>query len=125
VPAGVAFRFLCDGQALGRWALGAFATRRVAPGLYRGTSLFDGGKLLVRPVGDAPRLTVRYFIGTRRDALEARILARVHKRGARRCVVSLEAQRPPRMGAARWRRLAACHEVEVLLIQAQLERGRG
>jgi hypothetical protein len=37
------------------------------------------------------------------------------------CVVSLHARRTPDMDDARWLRLVRCHEVEILLIQAQLE----
>ena len=122
VSARAAYRFLADGRLLGRWALGCFGARRVARGLFRGRSLFDGKPLLVRPVGDGTNLTVHYFAGASRKALAARIYARAEKRGARRCSVSLVAVRPKNMKSERWKRLIACHEVEVLLIQALLER---
>jgi hypothetical protein len=38
------------------------------------------------------------------------------------CVVSLIAWRVTAMDDARWERLIACHEVEIRLIQALLER---
>jgi hypothetical protein len=123
-PARAAFRFLASGRLLGRWALGCFGTRRVAPGLYRGRSLFDGEALLVRPVADPAHLTVHYFVGARRTALAARAFARAEARGARRCRVWLVVQRPPEMSLERWRRLKACHEVEVLLICALLKSAR-
>ena len=124
VPARAAFRFLASGRLLGRWSLGCFGARRVAPGLYRGRSLFDGKSLLVRPVGDEANLTVHYFAGRARKALALRSYARVEKRAARRCRVSLIAERDPGMKAARWRRLAASLEVEVLLVQAMVGRRR-
>lgn len=107
---------------LGRWALGCFGARRIAKGLFRGRSLFDGKPLLVRPVGDDTNLTVHYFVGASRKALAARIHARIERRGPRSCRVSLVAHRPEKMTNDRWNRLAACHEVEVLLIQALLKR---
>jgi hypothetical protein len=122
VPARAAFRFLCDGRRLGRWALGCFAARRIAPGLYRGRSLFDGEILYVRPVGDEKNLAVHYFVGTSRRSLVARAWTRVQKLGPRRCRVSLVAQRVKEMSLARWKRLMVTHEVEILLIKSQLER---
>jgi hypothetical protein len=121
VPARAAFRFLCDGRKLGRWALGCFGARQVAPGLYRGKSLFDGEVLYVRPVGDEKNLVVHYFVGTSRKALVARAWTRVQKLGPRRCRVSLVAQKVKEMPRARWKRLMTTHEVEILLIKSQLE----
>ncbi len=121
VPARAAYRFLCDGRKLGRWALGCFGARRVARGLFRGKSLFDGEVLYVRPVGDERNLTVHYFVGPSRKSLVARAYTRVQKLGSRRCRVSLVAHRVKEMSLARWRRLMACHEVEVLLISSLLK----
>jgi len=121
VPARAAFRFLRDGRRLGRWALGCFGARRIAPGLFRGRSLFDGEVLYVRPVGDEKNLVVHYFVGTSRKALVARAWTRVQKLGPRRCRVSLVAQRVREMPLARWKRLMVTHEVEVLLIASLLE----
>jgi hypothetical protein len=121
VPARAAFRFLCDGRKLGRWALGCFDARQVSPGLYRGKSLFDGEILYVRPVGDEKNLVVHYFVGTSRKALVARAWTRVQKLGPRRCRVSLVAQKVKEMPRARWKRLMTTHEVEILLIKSQLE----
>jgi hypothetical protein len=50
------------------------------------------------------------------------MMARVFRRARSSCVVSLVAWRVASMDQARWERLIACHEVEVLLIQALLAR---
>ena len=109
-------------MAIGRWALGAFNTRRIGKNLFRGTSLFDGQPLLVRPVGDPDRLLVDYYVGTNAARLATRAMTKVVPRGRRSCIVSLIAWREPSMPQARWERLVACHEAEIRLIQALLER---
>jgi hypothetical protein len=132
VPARRAYEFLSDGLAVGRWALGSFAARRVGPNLFRGRSLFDGAEVLYRPVGDAARLIVDYHVGTSPRALVPRVMARVVPgestgRSRRSCLVSLLAWRDASMSEARWERLIACHEVEIRLVQALLagrRRGR-
>lgn len=120
MPARKAYRFLADGKMLGRWALGAFGTRRVGPNLWRGTSLFDGKALFVRTVGDAKRLIVDYYVGSDRKKLVPRIMARVAPAGSKHCTVILLAWRDAGMDDERWARLQACHEVEVRLIQSLL-----
>src|SRR5438132_6127583 len=77
VPARRAYAFLSDGLEVGRWALGSFEARRVGRNLFRGRSLFDGTNVLYRPVGDAARLIVDYHVGTNRQALAPRVMARV------------------------------------------------
>ena len=129
VDAARALPFLGDGLSLGRWALGSFDTRRIGRGLYQGTSLFDGGTVLIRPVIDHDRSQVNYWVGTRRDALSPRIMARVAPTqrgtpGVPACVVSLVAWRSDGMGDAGWARLMACHEAEIHLIQSLLETAR-
>ena len=128
VPARRAYAFLADGIAVGRWALGSFDARRVGRNLFRGRSLFDGGEVLYRPVGDAARLIVDYHVGTEARALSPRVMARVVPgeatgRGRDACLVTLVAWRDAAMTDARWERLVACHEVEIRLIQAQLGPG--
>lgn len=115
-----ALAFLADGLRLGRWGLGSMDTVEVAPGLVRGTSLFDGSHSYIRPVADEASATVTYHVGSTPEALSPRIRASVQP-GPRGCTVSLHAQRAPGMDEARWQRLVRCHEVEILLIQAQLE----
>ena len=120
MPARKAWRFLADGKALGRWALGSFDTRRAGPNLWRGTSLFDGKALFVRPVGDAKRLIVDYYVGSDRKKLVPRIMARVTPTSTNHSLIILVAWRDAGMDDERWARLQACHEVEVRLIQSLL-----
>jgi hypothetical protein len=49
-------------------------------------------------------------------------MTRVVPRGRSSCIVSLIAWRERSMTDARWERLVACHETEIRLIQALLER---
>ena len=76
----------------------------------------------MRPVGDPARLLVDYYVGTNAARLVTRAMTRVVSRGRRSCIVSLIAWRDPSMTEARWERLVACHEAEIRLIQALLER---
>jgi hypothetical protein len=118
-----ALRFLADGRQLGRWALGCMNTVRVATGLYKGISLFDGSVGYVRPVLDQRLAQVDYWVGGDAHQLSPRITARVlpHRAG---CLVSLAAWRSETMSDARWARLIACHEAEIHLVQALLEHNR-
>lgn len=125
VPPLQALEFLGDGKALGRWALGSIQTQEVLPGLFRGTSMFDGASSLIRPVTDARLMQVDYFVGDDPQRLSPRIVARVVPYGptpdASSCIVSLIAWRSAAMDDGRWARLVACHEAEVHLIRAHLE----
>jgi len=120
-----ALEFLADGRALGRWALGSVQTQEVQPGLFRGTSMFDGSSSLIRPVIDAQRMQVDYLVGEDAQRLSPRIVARVVPYGAApepaSCIVSLIAWRSATMDSQRWSRLVACHDAEVHLIRALLE----
>lgn len=124
VPAPRALAFLADGLTLGRWALGCWRTEAVGGGVVRGHSLFDDTPSWVRPAMDEARMTVTYHVGGAPDALQPRIHATVEA-GADTdgCRISLHASRTADMDDARWLRLVRCHELEVLLIQARLERG--
>ena len=129
VPARRAFDFLSDGLAVGRWALGSFDARKVGANLFRGRSLFDGAEVLYRPVSDANRLIVDYHVGRNPRQLVPRVMARVIPgeaagRGKRSCLVTLVAWRDASMTVARWERLVACHEVEILIVQAILAQGK-
>jgi hypothetical protein len=120
-----ALQFLGDGMQLGRWALGSLQTLEVLPGLFRGTSMFDGSSSLIRPVTHAQLMQVDYLVGNDPARLSPRIVARVVPYGepadAASCIVSLIAWRSATMDDGRWARLVACHDAEVHLIRALLE----
>jgi hypothetical protein len=121
VPAALALAFLADGLQLGRWALGCWRTEPAGEGVVRGHSLFDGQQAWVRPVADPAALSVVYHVGGSAQALTPRIRATVQPEpGGAACRISLHAERTPDMDDGRWLRLVRCHEVEVLLIDAQL-----
>lgn len=119
VPVAQALAFLADGLRLGRWGLGSMDTVEVAPGVVRGTSLFDGSHSYIRPVADVAAGTVTYHVGSDPTRLTPRIQAQVSPAPGG-CTVVLHARRSADMDDARWQRLVRCHEVEILLIQAQL-----
>ena len=126
-PAERAYDFLLDGHALGRWALGAFATEALQDGVFRGRSLFDDQAVLVRPVGYRQGWRVEYHVGNDPEHLVPRIVAQVvpgpdlgYEAG--RAQITLLAWRHREMSDERWYQLQRCHELEVLLIRAQLER---
>ena len=125
-PPARAFAYLRDPLALGRWALGCFDSAPTdQENLYAGRSLFDGATGWFRIDADPVRLEIDYLVGTP-DKLARRISARVMP-GAElgypeaSCLVTLTAWRPAGMTASRWDQLCASHEVEILLIKAQLE----
>lgn len=121
VPASLALAFLADGLQLGRWALGCWQTEPAGEGVVRGHSLFDGQPAWVRPVADPQAWSVVYHVGGSVESLAPRIRATVQPEpdGAA-CRIGLHAERTPDMDDDRWLRLVRCHEVEVLLIDAQL-----
>lgn len=111
---------------MSRWILGLWNCREMAPGLFTGASLFDGGQGWVRVVVDGARGQVDYLVGGTPETLVARIRANViegallgHAAGT--CLVTLEAWRTGDMSDERWARLMHTHETEIELIRAQLE----
>jgi hypothetical protein len=125
-PADLAFAYLCDPVALGRWSLGCFGTSLdERTGFHTGTSLFDGAQGWFRIEPDPARMLVDFGVGTP-DELQVRISARVVE-GTQSgyesdtCLVMLSAWRPRTMDAERWERLCASHEAEIWLIKAQIE----
>lgn len=124
VPAAVAFRFLGDGRSLGRWALGSWGTEDLGGGVFRGHSLFDDQPAYIRLESVAAEMRVYYHVGSSPTALAKRIEAHVFEDGEDPsvCRIMLRAARPPEMNDERWTRLVRCHEVEVMLIQARVER---
>jgi hypothetical protein len=126
-PAERAFAFMADGLKLGTWAMGCWNTRAVEPDLFVGNSLFDGAEGYVRIVPDRALLNVDYHVGAAPDRLAHMNSARVipgatlgHDPAS--CVVTLLAWRPAAMDEARWQRVRATHEAEMLLIQSWLAR---
>lgn len=124
-----ALRHLSTVSGMAQWCLGLMDDlREVQPGLLQGRSRFDGGLGYCRPVVEEDAGRVVYHLGSVADDLAPRIVATVRPvpvegeapAGTAGCIVSLQAERPPTMDDARWQRLIAAHECEVLLIQQQL-----
>lgn len=125
VPADFAFARLADAAFVGRWSLGSMGLQEVAPGVFRGLSMFDGSEAYVeiRPV---PALGLIDFAVGSMEARAPRIFIRVtegsllgHAEGT--CQVALHALRPAQAPEDRWTRTCTTHETELLLIKAQLE----
>lgn len=129
VPAATAFGIMADGIRQGQWAWGSFDRREVEPGLFAGTSVFDGKETLVRLHADPARLTVDYEVGRSRETMQFRNHARVLPgallgRGADRCVVTLMSWRLASQTDAAWEQAGTIHEAEMFLIRGLLERGK-
>jgi hypothetical protein len=126
VPAGVAFAFMSDPIALGRWSLGCMNARPAADGnAHIGVSLFDGTQSHFAIDPDPERMIIDYRVGPQ-DRMLPRISARVVRPQVcglpeDRCYLTLTAWRVSDMDAARWYLLCATHETEILLIKAQCE----
>ena len=128
-PAAAVFGFMADPENLTRWSFGTWETEIAADGLVAGTSLLDGGKILVRIDADAGRLSVDYRLGQDPAKLVPRINVRVVPGenlglGSESCVLTFIAWRAAAMDDDRWRRLTASHEFEVVLIKNLFESGR-
>jgi len=127
VPASLAFAFLADPIRLGQWALGCMRTEATdEPGVYTGFSLFDGSQAWLAIDAHADLGLIDYKVGPK-GALMHRISARVIAGpnaglSAAQCLVMLLAWRPAGMEDARWHRLCASHEAEILLIREQITR---
>lgn len=128
VPAATAYAYLADAAGIGEWALGCWGAQPAGEATVVGRSLFDGRQTVVRVVGHPQALAIDYHVGSGEDDLVPRIGARVVPgpvvgRGEDECFVSLLAWRSADMDDARWRRLVASHEAEVLLVRARIEVG--
>lgn len=125
-PARVAFDFLADPRALGRWSLGALNVQETEhKGIYTGFSMFDGSQAWLAIDPHPQLLLIDYSVGTP-DNLIPRIFARVVPGtvvglAQDQCYVSLTAWRTASMDTERWYRLRASHEAEILLIDSQIE----
>jgi hypothetical protein len=129
VPAETAFKIMADGIAQGHWAWGSWQRREVEPGLFAGTSLFDGKETFVRLHADRARLTVDYDVGRARHKLQFRNAARVLPgallgRDPQSCVVTLMSWRLATQTEDQWQQTCTVHEAEMYLIRGLLERGR-
>lgn len=127
VPAATAFAIMADGIAQGRWAWGSWDRREVEPGLFAGTSLFDGKDTFVRLHADRARLTVDYDVGRTPDKMQFRNAARVLPgallgRDPGSCVVTLMSWRLAAQSDDAWNQTCTVHEAEMYLIRGLLER---
>jgi len=128
-PAEAAFKIMSDGIEQGRWAWGSWQRREAEPGLFVGTSLFDGKETWVRLHIDRARLTVDYDVGRSRDAMQFRNAARVLPgpllgRAPDTAVITLMSWRLASQSDQAWEQLGVVHEAEMFLIRGILERER-
>ncbi len=127
VPWRKAFDFLQQPLKLGQWALGSWDARATEEsGVYYGTSLFNGEKTFFRIEAKESLRLIDYFVGDR-TALQPRISARIipgpqYGNNDAFCLVTLDAWRDLGMNDERWRLLCSCHETEILLLKALIER---
>jgi hypothetical protein len=129
VPSEAAFKIMADGLEQGRWAWGSWQRREAEPGLFVGTSIFDGKETWVRLHADFKRLTVDYDVGRTPDKMQFRNAARVLPgallgRDPASCVVTLMSWRLAAQSEDAWQQTCTVHETEMYLIRGLLERGR-
>ena len=128
VPAEHALARLSDPEQVGRWALGSMGLVPAGePGVFRGTSLFDGSDTFVEIEAHSSLGLVDYHVGTE-DERSPRVSIRIADGplaglGPESCVIALSAWRQAAANDERWARTCTTHETEVLLIKAQLETG--
>jgi hypothetical protein len=126
-PAETAFAIMADGIKQGQWAWGSADRVEVEPGLFRGTSIFNGRHTFVRLNVDRPRLQVDYDVGSSKETMHFRNMSRVipgHllKMGTDKCVVTLLSWRMATHNDADWAQLGCVHEAEMFHIKGLLER---
>jgi len=126
VPIDYAFGRCCDPVALGRWTLGSMgfaATDR--PGVYRGTSLFDGTETFMEMTVHIHLWLVDFLVGSI-DVREPRVSVRLTPGplwgfGKETSLFSMSTWRASWMDDGRWTRTCFTHETEALLFKAQTE----
>jgi hypothetical protein len=123
------FAIMADPAKLHRWSFGTWETEIASDGLVTGTSIFDGGKILVRIDADAGRLSIDYQLGVDANRLVPRINVRVVPGPslgleADSCVLTFIAWRAAAMDDDRWRRLTTSHEFEAVLLKNLIENDR-
>ncbi|MGE0799811.1 MAG: hypothetical protein AB7O55_15950 [Lautropia sp.] len=123
------FRFLSNPSQLGTWTFGSWETRAIGDGLVEGTSLFDGGRTLVRIVPIAENGCIDYQVGRDPSRMITRISARVldgHLMGGEKgtAFVTMTSWRTRDISDHQWRLICSAHEVEVFrlrhVVQASL-----
>ncbi len=129
VPAEKAFAIMSDGLEQGRWAWGSWQRKEIEPGLFVGTSLFDGKETWVRLHVDRARLMVDYDVGRSRESMQFRNAARVVPgkllgRDPNSAVITLMSWRLAAQSEQAWQQTCAVHEAEMFLIRGILERER-
>ena len=127
VPADRAFEIMSDGIKQGQWAWGSWQRREVSPGLFVGTSIFDGQETYVRLNTDAARFQVDYDVGRSPEKMQFRNMSRVIPgdvlhHGDDKCVVTLLTWRLADQDDAAWQQISTVHEAEMYLIKGLLER---
>jgi len=127
-PANQVFAFMADPNKLGQWALGAWNGTVDETGLIHANSLRDGAGIYVRVASHSDVGLIDYLVGTRADALQPRIFARIVSGSVLgcsgdECGLMMSALRTDDMDDARWASLIATHAVEIDLIKSAIETG--
>ena len=128
VPADKAFAYLADGLKQSDWTLGSWHREQLEPGLFRGTSLFDGSDTYVRLCPDAESLLIDYWVGPSPEAMLRVNAARIVPgpavgRSEGTCVVTLLKWRTPAESDEDWARACVIFDTEIHMIKGRLELG--
>lgn len=126
----VAFDFLKDGLALGKWTFGSWETTQDENGLISGLSLFGGDATYIRIYPYPDNLQIDYAVGKDPDQLLTRITARIMDgaiMGAteQSCFVTMISWRTGDVADSTWRLICAAHEAEVFRLKHILEQRKG
>ncbi len=122
-----AFDYLVDPLNLGKWALGCWETESSdIKGLYVGRSLFDNEKSYFRIEENRELHLLDFFIGDKtvqQPCISIRIVAGVvYGQAESSCLLTINAWRDINSSDERWRQLCVCHETEIILLKALIER---
>lgn len=127
VPWEKAYEYLETPLNLGKWALGSWETQVTdEKDLFYGTSIFDGELTYFRIKANKEFRLLDFFVGAR-GALQPRISARIipgasYGQGDSFCLVTIDAWRDLGMNDDRWHQLCMCHETEITLLKALIEK---
>lgn len=126
-PADVAFEIMSQGIKQGQWTWGSLNRSEVAPGIFKGRSVFSGKEAYVRLSVDQARMTVDYDVGGSPDSMRFRNMSRVIPGPALdlppdHCVVTLLTWRLGTQTDQQWQQTSCIHEAEMFLIKGLLER---